>query len=192
MSFMDKDEITINASALLFGTGIMAIVAYVFLRFFITETFAVALASMVEIVVSISLFMAISIGINMIYAIRWKKGKPLWGVFSMVTKYSKQPLNKMNDFAILKEYLLIRLNALPLVVGGYGILTWYLFQPTLFTISFTEAEMLLMIVSILLMVSYTLYIFILAIMLYVDLQSKNKEVELEGNSVNDLVLGIFK
>jgi len=189
---MDKDGLIINASALLFGTGLIAIVAYVFLRFFITETFAVALASMVEIVISISLFMAISTGINMIYAIRWRKGKPLWGVFSMVTKYSKQPLNKMNDFAILKEYLLIRLNSLPLVVGGYGILTWYLFQPTLFTISFTQAEMLLMIVSILLMVSYVTYIFILAIMLYVDLQSKNKELELEGNSVNDLVLGIFK
>ena len=191
MSSMDKDEITISASALLFGTGLMAIIAYIFLRFFVTPTFAEGLASLISIIVSVALFMAISTGINMIYAIRWKQGKPLWGLISMVVKYSKQPINKMNDFTILKEYLLIRLNALPFVVGAYGLLIWYLFQPTLFTISFTEAELLLMIVSILLMVSYITYIFILAIMLYLDLQSKNKELELQSN-VNDLVLGIFK
>jgi len=188
---MDKDEITINASALLFGTGLMAILAYIFLRFFVTPTFAVGLASLLSIIVSVALFMAISTGINMIYAIRWKQGKPLWGLISMVVKYSKQPINKMNDFTILKEYLLIRFNALPFVISAYGLLIWYLFQPTLFTISFTEAELLLTIVSILLMVSYIAYILILAIMLYLDLQSKNKELELESN-VNDLVLGIFK
>jgi len=188
---MDKDEITINASALLFGTGLMAIITYIFLRFFVTPTFAVGLASLISIIVSVTLFMAISTGINMIYAIRWRQGKPLWGLISMVVKYSKQPINKMNDFAILKEYLLIRLNALPFVVSAYGLLIWYLFQPTLFTISFTEAELLLMIVPILLMVSYIIYIFILAIMLYLDLQSRNKDLELENN-VNDLVLGIFK
>lgn len=191
MSSMDKDEITINASALLFGTGLMAILAYIFLRFFVTPTFAVGLASLLSIIVSVALFMAISTGINMIYAIRWKQGKPLWGLISMVVKYSKQPINKMNDFTILKEYLLIRFNALPFVISAYGLLIWYLFQPTLFTISFTEAELLLTIVSILLMVSYIAYILILAIMLYLDLQSKNKELELESN-VNDLVLGIFK
>ena len=191
MSSMDKDGIIINASGVLFVTGLISILTYIFLRFFVNPTFTVALASLISIILSVALFMAISTGINMIYAIRWRQGKPLWGLISMVVKYSKQPINKMNDFTILKEYLLIRLNALPFVVSAYGLLIWYLFQPTLFTISFTEAELLLMIVPILLMVSYITYILILAIMLYLDLQSRNKDLELENN-VNDLVSGMFK
>ena len=178
------------ASVFLFLTGILSGITYVMLRVFANPTFMQGLASALMTAFALSLFISVSIAVNFLYLSRWRKGKPLFGMFSMIIKHTKAPLSNLGEFTIIKEYMLCRLDAMPIVVFGYGFLTWWLVQPVLFTISFSQGELILSILYISLMLSYIIYVGMMGFMLYLDTLSKKEAFN--ENQINDMVMGIFK
>ena len=179
-----------TASVILFLTGLLSVIVYIMLRLFVNPTFQQGLASAMMTAFILSLFIALSVLVNYVYLSRWRKGKPLFGMFSMIVKHTKKPISKLGEFSIIKEYLLCRLDSMPIVVFGYGFLTWWLIQPLLFTISFSQAELILSILYISLMLSYIIYVGVMGFMLYLDILSKKEEFN--ENQINDMVMGIFK
>jgi len=180
-------------SVLLFLFGILSIVIYILIRFFFNIQFMSFLIEGLFTILLLFLFIFVSVAVNIIYAWRWSKGKPLLGAFSIFIKHSKLRVDKLNKFIVVKEYMLLRLDSMPIVVFAYSYLTWWLINPLIFTISFTQAEMLFSIITIAYMISYLIYVFTMGLMLYLDARAKEEEnAPISSDEISKMVLGVFK
>ena len=111
----------------------------------------------------LAIFITLIFIVNYIYIYRFQKGKPLIGVFSLSFKHLTDIQAKgMGEKALAYEIILLRLDSLTPSVIIFSILLFETLPSQITTIPYSEAFILVSILESLYVVSYMVYVLVLA------------------------------
>lgn len=111
----------------------------------------------------LAIFIFLIFIINFIYIYRFRKGKPLAGVFSMSFKHlNDEQAKAMGEKALAYEIILLRLDSLIPAVIIFSIMLFETLPSQITTIPYSEAFILVSMLESLYVASYMIYILVLA------------------------------